>query len=449
MRTVNGRFRILACLMVLLTVVFSSGLIEAAASNLTDSEQEKIDGYRNEKAELDEKIRENNEKLDALQDNIAEQKAYAETLQEQIDAYQRQIDVQNLKIEELEAQKKTLQDQIDALQLEIDEIEGKINKNKNQQIALHQEMEDTLEDLKTSLCNLYMYGKDSDLELLLNSTDFMSYLVTMELKDNMATHADSIIADLKEKSARIDALIAEQNALIQEREDDQAALQTDIDTLTAREAEIEATRSEIESSQNEVQNLMNTAMNYIAELDASSAAYQAIVDQFEAEKEALDEEIAYIIAEAEKRQQSQPIPFTPSSGFISPLQYGDAYMSSGYGYRNISGYYSTFHGGVDLCCWSGTLGKTVSATASGVVIYSGFNGYGNCVMIDHGGGVVSLYGHMNSRAVGEGEAVSQGQTVGYAGNTFGPGGYSTGPHLHFEIRVNGSKVNPGAYVSLP
>ncbi len=136
------------------------------------------------------------------------------------------------------------------------------------------------------------------------------------------------------------------------------------------------------------------------------------------------------------------------SSFISPLPYDDAYCSSDYGYRLIQGEYK-MHGGVDLCCWSGTLNKSVIATAPGTVVYSGFNGYGNCIMIDHGNGIVSLYGHLNSRKVSEGDTVSQGQLIGLAGSTYGPGGYSTGPHLHFEIRVNDVRENPRTYVELP
>ena len=447
MRTGKRTSRLAALALAFIIAVFGVGLPDSVHASLTDSEQDKIDDYRNEKAELDEKIRENQEKLDALKGDIEKQETYVATLQDQIDAYQRQIDVQNAKIEELEKEKASLQAKIDELQAEIDEIEVKINHITIEQIGLREEINETVETLKDSLCSLYMYGKTSELELLLNANDFRSYLVTKELEDNLAGNADEIIEDLKEKSAQMDALIAEQNQLIADREADQASLQADIDTLNARETEIEATKAEIQSSQDEVQELKTTAMGYIAELNEASAAYKSLVKKYEDEKAALDAEIEYIIAEAAKR--SQPKTFTPSGNFIMPLQYGDAYTSSGYGYRSLSVNYSTFHGGVDLCCWSGTLGKIVSATAAGQVIYSGFNGYGNCVMIDHGNGIVSLYGHMNSRAVGVGETVYQGQTVGYAGNTFGPGGWSTGPHLHFEIRVNGSKVNPGAYVALP
>ncbi|MBR5409222.1 MAG: peptidoglycan DD-metalloendopeptidase family protein [Clostridia bacterium] len=449
MRTADKLWRAMMLALVLVIAVFGTGLMDAIASNLTDSEQEKIEGYRNEKAALDEQIRENNEKMAALKDSIEEQEAYARTLQDQIDAYQRQIDVQNLKIDELEAQKAELQAEIDALQVEIDELEAKINHIELQQISLEQDIEDTIGELKDTLRDLYVYGRSSELELLLNSSDFMSFLISLELMDNKTANADTIVSDLNAKYAQLEDLKSEQAQAIAERESDQAVLQSNIDTLNAREAEIESTKAEIEYSQSQVQDLMNTAMKYLAELEESSAAYKAIVESYEAQKAALDDEIESIIAEAERRAIAAQYHFTPSGNYILPLLYSDVYLSSGYGYRNISGYYSTFHGGVDLCCWSGTYGKTVSATAAGVVIYSGFNGYGNCVMIDHGGGVVSLYGHMASRAVYEGETVYQGQTVGYAGNTYGPGGYSTGPHLHFEIRVNGAKVNPGAYVALP
>lgn len=133
--------------------------------------------------------------------------------------------------------------------------------------------------------------------------------------------------------------------------------------------------------------------------------------------------------------------------FVSPLPYSDAYLSSSYGEReSIDDVTSTYHGGIDLCCESGTLGKRVVATASGVVIESGWSAYGNYVLIEHEDGIESLYGHLDSRVVEEGDVVRAGELIGYAGNTYGSGGYSTGAHLHFEIRVNGNKVNPYRYV---
>lgn len=144
-----------------------------------------------------------------------------------------------------------------------------------------------------------------------------------------------------------------------------------------------------------------------------------------------------------------------SDTFISPLsKYGNAVeIRSHFGYRDpVNGRTSTYHGAVDLGHRGGeTFGWDVCATASGTVVYSGFNGYGNCVAIYHGNGFYSLYGHLAKETGGGrlspsnsasdaplvqvGDTVIQGQVIGHVGTTFGSGGYSSGPHLHFEIRI--------------
>jgi murein DD-endopeptidase MepM/ murein hydrolase activator NlpD len=97
------------------------------------------------------------------------------------------------------------------------------------------------------------------------------------------------------------------------------------------------------------------------------------------------------------------------------------------------------HEGIDIGAGYGT---PIAAAASGTVIYAGWmGGYGNLIIIDHGGGIATAYGHQSSFAVGGGQ-VSQGQTIGYVGCT----GHCFGPHLHFEVRVNGSPVDPLGYL---
>jgi murein DD-endopeptidase MepM/ murein hydrolase activator NlpD len=97
------------------------------------------------------------------------------------------------------------------------------------------------------------------------------------------------------------------------------------------------------------------------------------------------------------------------------------------------------HEGVDIAAGYGT---PIAAAASGTVIYAGWmGGYGNLIIIDHGGGIATAYAHQSSFTVGGGP-VSQGQTIGYVGCT----GHCYGPHLHFEVRVNGSAVDPLGYL---
>ena len=130
-----------------------------------------------------------------------------------------------------------------------------------------------------------------------------------------------------------------------------------------------------------------------------------------------------------------------------PLHYSGCYISSGMvGRTNPVTGKSETHGGIDICVSGGSYGKAISAAASGTVITASYHySYGNYVMIDHGNGLATLYAHCSSLAVGSGQSVSAGQTIAYVGDT----GYVSGPHLHFEVRVNGQRVNPLGYVSMP
>ena len=110
-------------------------------------------------------------------------------------------------------------------------------------------------------------------------------------------------------------------------------------------------------------------------------------------------------------------------------------LTSGFGSR-----WGRLHAGIDI---AGPVGTPLIASKSGTVIFAGVQGgYGNLVLIDHGGGFVTAYAHQSRIATSVGASVSAGQVIGYMGNT----GNSTGPHLHFEIRVNGSAQNPMGYL---
>lgn len=125
------------------------------------------------------------------------------------------------------------------------------------------------------------------------------------------------------------------------------------------------------------------------------------------------------------------------SGFIWPLA-GNSYVSSGYGNRSMG-----WHGGIDVCLPGGTYGASVRAAASGTVIFSGYYGsYGKLVKIDHGNGLQTYYAHNSSLLVSPGDRIAQGDTIAKAGST----GRVTGPHVHFEVRVNGVRQNPINYL---
>ena len=417
------------------------------AVTLSGDEQARIDEYKEQQSSIKEKIAENQQKLDALKPDIDRQREYVNALQDQISAYQVQIDLYNDNISVLEGQKDEIQKKIDVLDAEIHEIELKINHNQLKQIELQQQIEDIYEELKGRLRDLYKHGRTSTLELLLNSTDFQSFLITMEMSANMAKHDEELISGLNSRIEEIEELNRQHQLLVDDINIKKAEHETEIASLSAKQAEIEVVRDEEKASQAKVEALEVDARAYLSELDQASEEYQAIIARYESDIEAFENKIDAIIAEAaSKNMTGDPGTFKPSSGLIWPLQYSDVYISSNYGYRSdpATGA-SRFHGGVDTCCWSGTYGKAVRAAASGTVIVSTFmaGGYGNYVVIDHGNGLTTVYGHNSSLNVYVGQSVSQGDIIAYAGQT----GYATGAHCHFEVRENGTRVNPLSYCS--
>jgi murein DD-endopeptidase MepM/ murein hydrolase activator NlpD len=127
-----------------------------------------------------------------------------------------------------------------------------------------------------------------------------------------------------------------------------------------------------------------------------------------------------------------------------PAVKGSTYISCDYGWR-FSG--TDFHTGIDLT-GGGIYGQPILAAASGTVIYSqttytAGKGYGIYLMIDHGSGISTLYGHCSALAVTTGDTVTRGQVIAYVGST----GWSTGPHLHFEVRINGTYTSPWPYIT--
>jgi murein DD-endopeptidase MepM/ murein hydrolase activator NlpD len=153
---------------------------------------------------------------------------------------------------------------------------------------------------------------------------------------------------------------------------------------------------------------------------------------FVAEVESLQRESAALAATIRSAQSGSVGSGVSASGLIWPVH---GPVTSGFGWR-----WGRMHEGIDIAVPTGT---PVAAAASGTVITAGWlGGYGNLVVIDHGNGLATAYGHNSSVTVAAGQSVAQGQVIAYSGST----GHSTGPHVHFEVRVNGSAVDPFAYL---
>ena len=234
-----------------------------------------------------------------------------------------------------------------------------------------------------------------------------------------------------------------------ELEDSYRQSVTDLETV---KSEYEQAKSEMEDSKTELEALKVQQEKDIAQADAVIATLQGqissnsgMLSQLTAQEQQLNKDIQNKVNEL-NRQNEQNKPQPNPGGGGSPVGTGNlvwpsycTYITSRQGPRThpVTGEYKN-HGGTDI---GASYGSAIYAADSGTVVRSsdGWNGgWGNYVMIDHGNGMQTLYAHMSSRAVSVGQTVSRGQTIGYVGST----GMSTGPHLHFEMYVNGSRIDP-------
>lgn len=225
--------------------------------------------------------------------------------------------------------------------------------------------------------------------------------------------------------------------------------------------EQELLQKELDTKQSELDAQVEAAYTMIADIetlsDDAQAEYDAIAEAEAEAEETLQEAIRKRAEEEAKRNQNNNTGGNSggnsgggSSGGGSAVNLSDlqwpvpscTLITSRFGYRvaPTTGA-STYHGGLDI---GAGMGASIVSAGAGDVIYAGANGgYGNCVMVDHGNGIVTVYAHMSSIGVSYGQYVTAGQYVGAVGST----GVSTGPHCHFEIRINGAQTDPAAYFS--
>ncbi len=209
-------------------------------------------------------------------------------------------------------------------------------------------------------------------------------------------------------------------------------------------AETELKKEELLQKKDELEAQIQEAYEIIAQLEADIEEYKRAYEENEAAEAALQAELSKLEEELRKQEEAAKQQYGNSSivstgSLIWPAP-SCGYVTSPYGWRvhPIFGY-DKFHYGVDIPAYAGA---NILASDSGTVAVATYSSsYGNYVMINHGGGVHTLYAHMSTLLVSAGQSVSQGQVIGYCGST----GWSTGPHLHYEVRRNGSTVDPLQY----
>lgn len=320
---------------------------------------------------------------------------------------QEQVNALNELIENLEEQIYTVNQKIAVQEAEIADLQAEIDLTESQ-------ITDAYDTFKSRVRAMYITGDiTGGLELLLSTGDFEEFLTTMTYIEIMANHDDGIVNALTEDKEGYQA----QKSLVEEK---RAEIESEKLVLSAKKEELDEQKAEADA-----------LLSQIASDKAVLQQEQVKIDkEMQKAREALDAIIARKTAESDEKNHVPGAWRWPAPGYKR--------ISSKFGWRSWS---NSYHKGIDIAA---PMGANIIASKSGKVVTSSYDagGYGNYVIIDHGGGYMTVYGHLKSRAVSVGQQVNGGQSIGACGST----GRSTGPHLHFEIRVNGTAQNPTNYV---
>lgn len=350
----------------------------------------------------------------------------AESLQNKLDSLKQQANDKQTEINSAKSKEMTVSEQLRSIAEEVDAASAAYDDVKNQLDATQKKIDDNEALLKKTQQNLdrrekildkrlrdiYMHGQISYIEVLVGANSFSDFLTRMDMIKRIIKYDYDLIS-----------------SILQEKQ-----------TITDTKKELEADHSKTEK-------LAQAAKEKADILQNKKSQQQALLNKVKNDRETAERAYDEIMA-ASRQVEQMILAYTSSNSddysgggsgqFIWPLS---GPITSPFGWRThpIFGTH-TFHSGIDI---GGDYGTPIHAAADGTVIYAGWiSGYGNAVIISHGGGLQTLYGHNQSLNVSEGQRVVQGQVIAFCGAT----GNATGPHCHFEVRKNGEPVNPLNYL---
>lgn len=354
--------------------------------------------------------------------------ALADDLEDQLADLQRQAEEQQAKTNEASAKVESVSERLRQIQEELrvataeyrevkgqlDSVEDKISDNTELLRKTEADLKIKNKKLQQRVRDIYINGQISYVDVLFGAKDFADLMTRMDVLKRIIKHDYDLIMKVKEEKATV--------------ENTRAQLEKDKAEAEVLVADAQTKKAKVEDKESEQQVILDQA---IYDRDTSERMYEEIM--------AASQEVANMIRRSQQ-MSSAGYSGAPAGagGMIWPIS---GPITSEFGWRThpIFGT-ARFHSGLDI---GGDYGMPIYAAASGTVIYAGWiSGYGNAVIIDHGGGVTTLYGHNDSLNVSEGENVAQGQVIAMCGST----GNSTGPHCHFEVRENGEPVSPYGYL---
>jgi murein DD-endopeptidase MepM/ murein hydrolase activator NlpD len=368
-----------------------------------------------------ERKREIDAQIAALESSLAGHRADEAALEQEIDAVTTRIRDLEARVGDVSAQLWTLEEDLALHRARLEKLNSLFRLQTARLVLLRKQYRVAIDRLDRRIVAIYVNGRPTMLEFLLGASSI----------DELLDHVRYVNLIGEQDKAIAAEVAAARETMRRSREQTKKIRRTVRSAqrvIAARAAQVRATRDALAGARDTLAATKSDKLVALSELSGEARAEAEQIDALLATSAAL----AASIQAAQAASAVGPTSTVSSSGFIWPVS---GTLTSGYGWR-----WGRMHEGVDLAAGSGT---PIYASAPGVVIACGYTGgYGNLVVIDHGGGVATAYGHQSSIAVGCGQSVGQGQVIGYVGNT----GNSTGPHLHFEVRINGGAVDPLGYL---
>lgn len=368
--------------------------------------------------------------------NIRENELRRKSLREQSDKLGKTFTENKSKIAEKQKYKENLHQQIIKINEEIDTLSNsistlnkKIVKKENEISEKQKLIKEKFKVLKKTIASIYKAGDVHTLDIILGARTFSDFVDKTEMISKMNEHSQKIISEIK---AQMDAINSKKIYIEEKR-----------NIVSKQKATLAARRKEHAD-------LMEKNQKAIDELNAEQVKIQSSIDENNAEYKRMEKEAEEYYAEQERKlreNRAAVVNYSSGKGYVWPVPYTTRITSPFWEPRG-----NTFHKGIDIAA-SGVYGKPVLASDSGIVYacYSGCThdygklkscgcggGYGNYVMIDHGNGKMTIYGHLSKVNVSNHQKVKRGETIGSVGSS----GWSTGPHLHYETRLFNKAYNP-------
>ncbi|MGM0365329.1 MAG: murein hydrolase activator EnvC family protein [Actinomycetota bacterium] len=351
-----------------------------------------------------------------LEQDLEQIQKEREETQEKIKEVKKQEQEYTQQVEVVEEQLLGALSQLDELNMKLGEAKTQIDKTTIELVLKEQELKDIEKELESKVqvlndrvASIYKNRNINILEILLKAENFIEFISRLKLMNTLAEKDTDIITGIKDKKQ---ATLSVKKSILDLREKQREHKQ-----------EVESLVSQAEAKKSEIEGIYNEKNTLLSETRANKDALIRMERQLE-QKE----------SEVKRILESYRYGSAPGGRLAWPVA---GRLTSGFGYR-VHPIFGTrrFHSGIDIAAPHGT---QVKAADGGQIVQAGyFGGYGYSIMVYHGGGYATWYAHLSSFNVSTGQMVERGQVIGYVGST----GWTTGPHLHFEVRINGNPQNP-------